>query len=246
MTCWEQLGISPTTDAKTIKKAYAEKVKTCHQEDNPELWAQLHDAYMQAVKYAQTDGRIPLHPYVVVSEQKRTKERSLEQEQTGKAKEAREQQRFAEYTAEQDDRRMEQLFDQLRENERQAKRADMEELRGQIEKHPRRHLHLRTRTDEHRIAPRPPLSSRTRAPRPEISFQRLPLRRLPESGGGGRKLTPPTTSAYQMMAIRRTSLPHTEVRRFFGLRRRTARSSWRKRYPWWSSFPPLGDEIQVF
>lgn len=134
MTCWEQLGISPTTDAKTIKKAYAEKVKTCHQEDNPELWAQLHDAYMQAVKYAQTDGRIPLHPYVVVSEQKRTKERSLEQEQTGKAKEAREQQRFAEYTAEQDDRRMEQLFDQLRENERQAKRADMEELRGQIEK----------------------------------------------------------------------------------------------------------------
>lgn len=50
MTIWERLGIAPTTDKKAIKKAYAARVKDCHQEDEPERWAQLHDAYKSALK----------------------------------------------------------------------------------------------------------------------------------------------------------------------------------------------------
>lgn len=53
MTDWERLGIAPTTDKRIIKKAYAAKVKDCHQEDEPEGWVKLHDAYKSALKYAE-------------------------------------------------------------------------------------------------------------------------------------------------------------------------------------------------
>ena len=49
---WEWLEIEPTTDKKAIKKAYAAQVKNCHQEDEPERWSALHDAYQRALKYA--------------------------------------------------------------------------------------------------------------------------------------------------------------------------------------------------
>ena len=34
---WDVLGIEPTTDRRTIKRAYAEAVKSCHPEEHPEV-----------------------------------------------------------------------------------------------------------------------------------------------------------------------------------------------------------------
>lgn len=69
MTSWERLGIAPTTDKKAIKKAYAARVKDCHQEDEPERWAQLHDAYKSALKYAEAGGGQSQKTYTVYREQ---------------------------------------------------------------------------------------------------------------------------------------------------------------------------------
>lgn len=52
MVNWSILGIEPTTDAKIIKKAYAQKVKEIHQEDDPEGWQQLYSAYKAALLFA--------------------------------------------------------------------------------------------------------------------------------------------------------------------------------------------------
>lgn len=46
------LGISYTSDKKTIKKAYADLVKKYHPEDNPEQWEEIHKAYENALMYA--------------------------------------------------------------------------------------------------------------------------------------------------------------------------------------------------
>lgn len=51
-TIWEILGISPTTDKKAIKKAYSIKSASCHPEDSPEAFEQLHNAYITALKAA--------------------------------------------------------------------------------------------------------------------------------------------------------------------------------------------------
>lgn len=52
------LGIEPTKEKRLIKKAYAKKVKGCHPEEEPERWKQLHDAYMEALKYAEGQARL--------------------------------------------------------------------------------------------------------------------------------------------------------------------------------------------
>ena len=55
-TIWDILGISPTSDKRAIKKAYAAKCAACHPEEHPEEFDQLHKAYTAAVKAA---ARIP-------------------------------------------------------------------------------------------------------------------------------------------------------------------------------------------
>ena len=52
MNIWEILGIEPTKDIKLIKKAFAEKTKEVHPEDNPEGFKMLYTAYRSALKYA--------------------------------------------------------------------------------------------------------------------------------------------------------------------------------------------------
>lgn len=52
MDIWEILGIEPTTDKKSIKKAYAAKTKEIHPEEKPEEFKQLHRAYQAALGYA--------------------------------------------------------------------------------------------------------------------------------------------------------------------------------------------------
>lgn len=51
-TIWEVLGISPTSDQKEIKRAYAKKCASCHPEEHPEEFDLLHKAYTAAMKAA--------------------------------------------------------------------------------------------------------------------------------------------------------------------------------------------------
>lgn len=52
MNIWEILDISPTTDRKTIKKAYAAQSKIFHPEEKPEEFERLYQAYQEALAYA--------------------------------------------------------------------------------------------------------------------------------------------------------------------------------------------------
>ena len=46
---WEALGITPTTNKREVKKAYAEAVKHCHPEEEPEAFQKLYEAYQAAL-----------------------------------------------------------------------------------------------------------------------------------------------------------------------------------------------------
>lgn len=59
MEIWEILGLEPTGDILAIKRAYAQKTKTCHPEENPEGFLELRKAYQAAVSYAER-GSAPL------------------------------------------------------------------------------------------------------------------------------------------------------------------------------------------
>lgn len=60
---FEVLEIEQTTDKKKIKKAYAKLVKQYHPEEFPEEWKRVHEAYADAIKWAneyiKTDNEIP-------------------------------------------------------------------------------------------------------------------------------------------------------------------------------------------
>lgn len=49
MNAWEILGIEPTSDKKTIKRAYAKLLKQYHLEENPEEFKQIQAAYQQCL-----------------------------------------------------------------------------------------------------------------------------------------------------------------------------------------------------
>ncbi len=49
---WQKLGITPTSDKRTIKRAYSIALKSCHPEDDPEGFQQLNEAYQWALSYA--------------------------------------------------------------------------------------------------------------------------------------------------------------------------------------------------
>ncbi len=63
MEIWEILGLEPTGDISAIKRAYAQKTKTCHPEENPEGFLELRKAYQAAVSYAER-GSAPLPVFV--------------------------------------------------------------------------------------------------------------------------------------------------------------------------------------
>lgn len=46
---WETLGIASTTNKREVKRAYAEAVKHCHPEENPEAFQKLYEAYQAAL-----------------------------------------------------------------------------------------------------------------------------------------------------------------------------------------------------
>ena len=50
---WTTLGLDPTKDVSAIKRAYAEKAKTCHPEEDAEGFLKLRQAYQAALAYAE-------------------------------------------------------------------------------------------------------------------------------------------------------------------------------------------------
>lgn len=49
MNAWEILGIEPTSDKKTIKRAYAKLLKQYHPEENPEKFKQIQAVYQHCL-----------------------------------------------------------------------------------------------------------------------------------------------------------------------------------------------------
>ena len=56
---WTALGIAPTKDVSAIKRAYAEKARTCHPEEDPEGFLALRRAYQAALAYAEGETAEP-------------------------------------------------------------------------------------------------------------------------------------------------------------------------------------------
>ena len=54
MDIWKLLGIDPTDDEEKIKKAFAERTKEVHPEENPEEFGKLFDAYKRAILQARS------------------------------------------------------------------------------------------------------------------------------------------------------------------------------------------------
>ena len=50
---WTILGLEPTKDVSAIKRAYAEKARACHPEEDPEGFLRLRQAYQAALAYAE-------------------------------------------------------------------------------------------------------------------------------------------------------------------------------------------------
>lgn len=59
-TIWELLEIAPASDKREIRAAYVRQAKFHHPEEDPEGFAELNNAYQQALQYAKTrDGAEP-------------------------------------------------------------------------------------------------------------------------------------------------------------------------------------------
>lgn len=53
MNCFTVLGIEPTTEKKKIKRAYAAMSREFHPEEHPEEFQRIHDAYEEALMWAE-------------------------------------------------------------------------------------------------------------------------------------------------------------------------------------------------
>lgn len=51
---WTILGLEPTRDISAIRRAYAERSRTCHPEEDPEGFLNLRKAYESALDYAES------------------------------------------------------------------------------------------------------------------------------------------------------------------------------------------------
>ena len=50
---WSILGLEPTRDVSTIRRAYAQQTKVCHPEEDPEGFMRLREAYQAALAWAE-------------------------------------------------------------------------------------------------------------------------------------------------------------------------------------------------
>lgn len=58
---WGILELEPTQDVSAIRRAYAEKTRTCHPEEDPSGFMELRQAYQAAMAYAES-GTVPQRP----------------------------------------------------------------------------------------------------------------------------------------------------------------------------------------
>jgi len=56
---WKTLGLEPGADINAIRKAYSEKVKGCHPEDDPVGFMRLRSAYKAAIQLASEEAALP-------------------------------------------------------------------------------------------------------------------------------------------------------------------------------------------
>nr|WP_326166559.1 J domain-containing protein [uncultured Oscillibacter sp.] len=54
---WDALGLSGPADLRSIRRAYAQRLKTAHPEEDPEGFQRLHAAYQEASRYARQAAR---------------------------------------------------------------------------------------------------------------------------------------------------------------------------------------------
>ncbi|HPO97741.1 MAG TPA: tetratricopeptide repeat protein [Bacillota bacterium] len=73
MNCWEILGIEPTVEIKTIKKAYALKLRIHHPEEDPEGFNRLRIAYEAALNEAKVLKVVPAPVLNTTADQTDTK-----------------------------------------------------------------------------------------------------------------------------------------------------------------------------
>lgn len=64
MGFWKILEIEPTRDISAIRRAYAQKTRSCHPEENPEDFLELRKAYQSAMDYAEK-GSMPSQPELI-------------------------------------------------------------------------------------------------------------------------------------------------------------------------------------
>lgn len=57
MNCWQILGIEPTDDLALVRRAYAQKTRSCHPEEDPEGFDRLHGAFQEATRLARRSRR---------------------------------------------------------------------------------------------------------------------------------------------------------------------------------------------
>ena len=62
MNCFTVLGIEPTTEKKKIKRAYAAKSREFHPEEHPEEFQRIHDAYEEALAWAERNVESEVGP----------------------------------------------------------------------------------------------------------------------------------------------------------------------------------------
>ena len=71
---WTVLGIHPTEDVSAIKRAYAERAKACHPEEDPEGFLHLRQAYQAALNCAEGEQKDPVFSLAEPEEEERNPE----------------------------------------------------------------------------------------------------------------------------------------------------------------------------
>ena len=54
---WSELGLPGPAELSEIRRAYAQRLKTTHPEEDPEGFQRLHAAYQEASRYARRQAR---------------------------------------------------------------------------------------------------------------------------------------------------------------------------------------------
>lgn len=139
MNAFEILGIEPTEDKKTIKKAYASLVKKYHPEEDMQKWQEIYEAYQRALEWAEGRNYLTKTATVPVHPSEEDTEKTLWQQNSSPAKEnilpgKQEVSANASHEKEQDETELNELFDNLEELSTAIKEEKNEQEKQKLEK----------------------------------------------------------------------------------------------------------------